>query len=60
MEWKMAQNVEQRLLGRMVAMDMTQDAESASVDMLGGCTYIYTTIGGQKEIDRADNGDQIP
>lgn len=56
----MAQNVEQRLLGRMVAMDMTQDAESASVDMLGGCTYIYTTIGGQKEIDRADNGDQIP
>lgn len=56
----MSQNVEQRLLGRMVAMDMTQDADSASVDMLGGCTYIYTTIGGWKEIDRADNGDQIP
>jgi hypothetical protein len=60
MEWKMSQNNEQRLLGRMVAMDMTQDAESAAVDIFGGCTYIYTTIGGWKEIDRADNGDQIP
>ena len=57
----MSQYVEQRLLGRMVAMDMTQDAESAGqVDLWGSSTFVYTTIGGWKEIDRADNGDQIP
>ena len=42
-------------------MDMTQDAESAGqVDLWGSSTFVYTTIGGWKEIDRADNGDQIP
>ncbi|GAB3357767.1 hypothetical protein GCM10027430_27420 [Lysobacter tyrosinilyticus] len=41
-------------------MDVTQDAESASIEQMAASTYGYTWIGGFREIDRADNGDQIP
>lgn len=56
----MTQNNEQRLLGRMVAMDMTQDAESVSGEHMAASTIAYTWVGGWREVDRADNGDQIP
>ena len=60
----MQRTTEYRLLGRMVAIDMTMDAMSAdprnSGLEVGNSTFQYTTIGGFKEIDRADNGDLIP
>lgn len=43
----------------MVAMDMTQDAESTSINQFASTIY-YTWVGGYREVDRADNGDQIP
>jgi len=53
-----------RLLGRLVARELS-DEEISSVGGGGGVnpmatTYRYTTISGTKEIDSADNGDQIP
>jgi small nuclear ribonucleoprotein (snRNP)-like protein len=55
-------NSEQRLLGRLVAIDMTSNVElnDAGKNEMLSSTYQYTTIGGTREIDRADNGDQIP
>ncbi|HEV8695878.1 MAG TPA: hypothetical protein VGQ93_17080 [Lysobacter sp.] len=55
-------DAEARLLGRRVAIEttadiMTQDAREAGT-MLGSSTLVRT--GTTREIDYADNGDQIP
>lgn len=63
MDTNMTQGTEQRLLGRLVAIDMTSDAASAQLGMAvmgAASTFTYTTIDGTREVDRADNGDQIP
>jgi hypothetical protein len=58
----MTMDAEARLLGRRVAIEttadiMTQDAREAGT-MLGSSTLVRT--GTTREIDYADNGDQIP